>query len=168
MPRRTVAALLGLECGRGFRLASRGAAQDPRRLGRLLPRLRARAALLRGVRCGAPERVSRLRRGDAVALSRVRCAVLLRVRRRVRGVRRGTSSGRGLRRAGPQTQLQVTQSYLAARATTRRALRAADLGEADERDDVLFRHVPVVELPEKARHVLGAADLRVVVLALTR
>ena len=43
-----------------------------------------------------------------------------------------------------------------------------DLGEVDDRDRVLFGHVAVVELPEEGDHVLGALDLRVVLLDLAR
>jgi hypothetical protein len=44
----------------------------------------------------------------------------------------------------------------------------ADLGEADDRDGVVRRHVAVVELAEEGGHVLSAADLRIVVLDLAR
>src|SRR3954468_18926648 len=43
-----------------------------------------------------------------------------------------------------------------------------DLREADHGDDVLFGYVPVVQLGEEGCHVLGATDLRVVVLDLAR
>src|SRR4029079_3915472 len=152
MPHRTVAALVRSKHGQGLRLAARGAAQDSRRLGFVLPRLRARAALLRGVRGGAADRLPGVRRRTALALSRMRRAVLLRIRGRVRSVRRRPQACGSLWRAYPQA----------------RPLGPGDLGEADERDDVLFRDVAVVEMAKEARHVLGPADLRVVVLDLPR
>src|SRR6266508_5105152 len=79
--------------GQGLGLAPRGAPQDSRRLGLVLPRLRLCAALLRRVGGRAAEGVPAVRRRDAFALPRVRRALQLGLRRRVRGLRHGTARG---------------------------------------------------------------------------
>src|SRR2546421_570465 len=71
-----------------------------------------------------------------------------------------------------RTRTQQRRRARAARARSAVACRTwapslrANLAEADHRDDVVARHLAAVELPEEGRHVLGAADLRVVVLDL--
>src|SRR5436190_23795513 len=91
--------------GTGRRLATRGAPEDARRLGRVLPRLRVRPALLRGVRGRAAVRVPAVQRGDAGALPGVRRSLQLGIRGRVRGLRRGASAARAVRGADPQDAL---------------------------------------------------------------
>ena len=44
----------------------------------------------------------------------------------------------------------------------------ADLGEPDQGDEIVLGHLAVVERAQEARHVLHAADLRIVVLDLVR
>src|SRR3954470_5275755 len=62
----------------------------------------------------------------------------------------------------------VTCSHGGSTPAHTRSAAGRDLREADHRDDVLFGHVAVVELREEGCHVLGATDLRVVVLDLAR
>ena len=100
-PNSSGSAELDFERGKGRRLAARGAPQDVGRLGRLLPDLWLRPALLRGVGRRASRRVPSVRRRDAVALPAVRRAFLLRVRRRLRELRSGAQAGGAVRRPDP-------------------------------------------------------------------
>src|SRR5262245_37577586 len=88
--------------GQGSGLAAPGAAEDAGRLGRGLPRLRARAALFRGVGGGAPHRVPAVRRRDARALPRLRRPVLVGVCRRLRSLRRVPPPAGAVRHPHPQ------------------------------------------------------------------
>ena len=56
----------------------------------------------------------------------------------------------------------------ARRSARPRRLERLDRREADHRDGVVVGDLAVVELAEEARHLVGAADLRVVVLDLVR
>src|SRR5918995_311057 len=136
--------------GGGIRLAPRGAPQDARRLGHLLPRLRPRSALFRRERGRAPAHLPDLRRRDATPLPRLRSAVQLGLRRRVRGVRLRAPLSRAVRHAHPPPRLIL------------------DVGEMDDRDGVRLGHRPVVELSEEGGHLLSPADLGVVLLELPR
>ena len=80
-----------------------GAPEDARRLGRVLPRLRAHAPLLRGARGGAAGGLPAVRRRAAPPLPRLRRALPVGVRGRVRGVRRRgapPSSSAAIRKPG--------------------------------------------------------------------
>src|SRR5438034_5506686 len=99
----------------GLGLAARGAAQGARRLGRRLPRVRLRAALLRGRRRPAPAGVPPVQRRDAGTMPSLRRAVLVRVRGAVRGVRRGAPPRRAARGADQKVlisekRISVTRS----------------------------------------------------------
>src|ERR1051325_8953316 len=133
----------------GPELAPGGAAQDPRGLGRRLSRLRLGAALLRGVRGRAAGAVPSVRRGAPLPVPELRRAVLVGVRGRVRVVRRRAAPTGAVRRADPEGL-------------------APDLGEADQRHDLVVADLAVVELAQEASHLLRAADLRVVVFDLAR
>src|SRR5436190_2741869 len=71
------------------------------------------------------------------------------------------------RRAEASCARRSSSAYRSASRASRRAGLRLDLREADHRDGVVMRHVTVVELPEEVGHLLGAADLRVVVLDLS-
>src|SRR5579864_1916549 len=146
--------------GQGIRLAARGTAQGAWRLGRLLPRLRRRAALVRAVRVGSAGRVPGVRRRPAPSLPELRRAVLVDRGRRLRGVRQAGARRRALRLA---YSAQALEQVVVEAGHDR---PAEDLREADDRDDVVRLHIAVVELAEERRHLVGAADLGVVVLDL--
>ena len=167
-----------------------GASKDPRRLGRLLPAVRAHPALLPRGRERALRRVSAMRRPGAASLSVLQRTDPVRVRGRVRGVRRRGQAGRALRHGDPQVRSltgrnawrpegdSLAREAHSARAVREQegggsrgnhgspALRAGDLREADHGDDVVLRDLAVVELPEEVGELVGAAELRVVVLDL--
>src|SRR5262249_41279020 len=108
--------------GQGRRLAARGAPEGPRRLDRYLPPLRRGAAVVRGVRVGAPGRVPRVRRRGDPPLPGVRGAVLVDLRGRLRAGRRGATRAGALRRADPALRArQVTRCYLSGSAARVRA-----------------------------------------------
>ena len=118
-----------------------GAAEDARRLGRALPRLRSRAALLRGHRRRAAVRDAR----SAASRCLSRCPACgaphrLRVRGRVRGVRSAAAAGRGLRFQDPEAR------PLRGRRSARKPRARLDRGEADHRDGLVLADLAVVEL----------------------
>src|SRR5439155_16625707 len=123
------------------------APQNPRGLGCGLPPLWICAALLRGVRSRAAGGVPTVRRRAPLAMPELWRAVLVRVRSGMRGLRRRATPAGAVRRSD-QKEL------------------APDLGKADHGHQVFAADLPVVELTEEARHLLGPADLGVVVLDL--
>src|SRR6476469_509042 len=87
--------------GEGGRLAPGGAAERARALERVLPAVRRRPPLVRGIRGRACPGVRDLRRQDAASLPCLRGAVLVDLRDRVRGVRRRPPRARAPRHAHP-------------------------------------------------------------------
>src|SRR6266516_1023219 len=87
--------------GQGLGMAARRTPEGARRLGRVLPRVRRCAALVRGVRGGGAGGVSSVRRGDAALLPRVRGALQLGVRRGVRVLRLAATKPGPLRDEDP-------------------------------------------------------------------
>src|SRR6266536_1975301 len=128
-------------------LAAGGAAQDPGRLGCRLRRLRVRPTLLRGVHCRATNSVPAVRRRAPLAVPELWRALLVRLRCRMRSLR-GRATPAGAVRRSDQKEL------------------APDLGKADHGHQIFAADLPVVELTEEARHLLGPTDLGVVVLDL--
>src|SRR5512140_3819519 len=86
--------------GQGSRLAPRGAPQRARPLDGVLPRLWGGAPLVRGLRVRGAGDVL-VRRPDPAPVPRVRGAVLVDVRGRLRGVRVAASGARAARHADP-------------------------------------------------------------------
>src|SRR5262249_40280426 len=78
---------LRLPDGQGVGLAARGAPEDPRRLGRRVPLVRLRAALLRRVGGRVAGRLPAVRRRTPLALPVLRRALLVGLRGRVRVLR---------------------------------------------------------------------------------
>src|SRR5581483_5086113 len=104
-----------------------------RRLGGRLSRLRRRAALVRGLRARAAGSLPGLRRPHAAPLSRVRHALQLRVRGRLRGVRRAASPARAAR-AADQARVErprpvVARAWPCYQARGRQRLAGARLAE---------------------------------------
>jgi hypothetical protein len=87
--------------GWGLGLAARRAAQDPRRLGRVLPWVRVRAALLRRLGVRAAGGVPAVRHRNARPLSRLQCPLQLGVRGRVRSLRREAPCAGAVRHPHP-------------------------------------------------------------------
>ena len=114
------------------------------------------------LRCGAarrwfeefeaemPDRVPGLRRRDDPPLPVVLGAVLVDLRGRLRGVRGAAARADALRRPDPERKRVLI-------AEKRITVTMSSLGD-----------LAVVELAQEVRHLLGAADLRVVVLDLAR
>ena len=100
---------------------------------------------------GPARSVPAVRGRDALAVSVLQCPLHVGVHSGVRGVWRGDPAARALRHADPEA-----------------GPLAPDLGEADHRHRRVGVDRPVVELPEEVLHLLGPADLRVVVLDLAR